>query len=219
LGFDPTVILVNLRPLLAGAWMTLFVSFLAIGIGIVGGLALCFALLSKRRGLRAAARAYVSFFRGTPLLGQLLMAYYFLPQLIGLDLPPLVAAIGALALNTSAFQAEIYRGAALALPGGQIEAARVLGISTWQTRRTIVIPQMMRLALPSLINETISILKNSSLISVIAVTDLIRVSQQIVAVSFRPTEIYLAAALLYLGMTLILATAGRTAERRLGKHV
>ena len=219
MGFDPTVILANLRPLLAGAWMTLFVSFLAIGIGIVGGLALCFALLSKRRVLRAAARAYVSFFRGTPLLGQLLMAYYFLPPLIGLDLPPLVAAIGALALNTSAFQAEIYRGAALALPAGQIEAARVLGISTWQTRRTIVIPQMMRLALPSLINETISILKNSSLISVIAVTDLIRVSQQIVAVSFRPTEIYVAAAFLYLGMTLMLAAAGRTAERRLGKHV
>jgi polar amino acid transport system permease protein len=219
LGFDPTIIFANLRPLLAGAWMTLFVSFLAIGIGIAGGLALCFALLSKHRVLRIAARAYVSFFRGTPLLGQLLMAYYFLPPLIGLDLPPLVAAIGALALNTTAFQAEIYRGAALALPGGQIEAARVLGISTWQTKRTIVIPQMMRLALPSLANETISILKNSSLISVIAVTDLIRVSQQIVAVSFRPTEIYLAAALLYLGMTLMLAAAGRTAERRLGKHV
>ena len=90
--------------------MTLFVSLVSIVIGMGGGIALSFILLSKHDVPRHIGRAYVSFFRGTPLLGQLLLAYYFLPGLIGIDLPPLVAAIGALALNTMAFQAEIYRG-------------------------------------------------------------------------------------------------------------
>jgi polar amino acid transport system permease protein len=219
LALDPNVVLTNIQALAAGAWMTLFVSFISIAIGVAGGLVLCFALLSNNRALRALAHAYVSFFRGTPLLVQLLMAYYFVPPLIRLDAPPLAAAIAALALNTSAFQAEIYRGGILALPRGQFEAARVLGITVWQARRKILIPQMMRLVLPSLVNETISILKNSSLVSVIAVTDLIRVSQQIVAVTFRPTEIYFATAIIYLAMTFLLAAIGRAAERRLGKHI
>ncbi len=199
--------------------MTLFVSLVSIVIGMGGGIALSFILLSKHDVPRHIGRAYVSFFRGTPLLGQLLLAYYFLPGLIGIDLPPLVAAIGALALNTMAFQAEIYRGGLLAIAPGQFEAARILGISVWQARRRILIPQMMRLVLPSLINEAISIVKNSSLVSVIAVTELLRVSQGLVAVTFRPTEIYLAAAGIYLLMNLLLAQLGRISEQRLSRHV
>jgi polar amino acid transport system permease protein len=130
-----------------------------------------------------------------------------------------VAAIGALALNTTAFQAEIYRGGLLAIPPGQFEGARILGITVWQARRRVLIPQMMRLVLPSLLNETISIVKNSSLVSVIAVTELLRVSQGLVAVSFRPTEIYLAAAAIYLTINLVLAQLGRISERHLSRHV
>lgn len=213
------VVTQNLGTFASGASMTLLVSLIAIAIGMCGGITLSFILLSKRTLPRRIARVYVSFFRGTPLLAQLLLAYYFLPGLIGVDLPPLAAAIGALALNTTAFQAEIYRGGILAIAHGQIEAARILGITTWQARRRILIPQVMRLVLPSLINETISIVKNSSLISVIAVTELLRVSQGLVAVTFRPTEIYIAAAAIYLVMNLILAQLGRWSERRLSRHV
>lgn len=217
MNFDAVV--GNVDVLVRGAWMTLFVSLVSIAIGICAGLALSFILLSKRAIPRRFGRVYVSFFRGTPLLGQLLLAYFFLPQLIGVDLPPLVAAIGALALNTTAFQAEIYRGGLLAIAPGQFEAARILGITVWQARRRILIPQMMRLVLPSLLNETITIVKNSSLVSVIAVTELLRVSQGLVAVTFRPTEIYLAAAAIYLSMNLALAQLGRISERRLSRHV
>jgi polar amino acid transport system permease protein len=217
LNFDAVV--GNVDALARGAWMTLLVSLLSIAIGMCGGLTLSFILLSKRAIPRQIGRTYISFFRGTPLLGQLLLAYYFLPGIIGVDLPPLAAAIGALALNTTAFQAEIYRGGLLAIAPGQFEAARILGITVWQARRRILIPQMMRLVLPSLLNETISIVKSSSLVSVIAVTELLRVSQGLVAVTFRPTEIYLAAAAVYLLINLMLAQLGRISERHLSRHV
>ena len=122
-------------------------------------------------------------------------------------------------MNTTAFQAEIYRGGFLTLPPGQFEAARILGITPWQARRRVLIPQMMRLVLPSLTNETISILKSSSLVSVVAVTELMRVSQEIVAVDFRPMEIYLAAALIYFVMNHVLAGLGRVLEYRLGRYL
>jgi polar amino acid transport system permease protein len=217
LNFD--AIVGNLGPLAHGAWMTLTVSLVAIVIGMCGGLTLSFILLSKRAIPRRIGRVYISFFRGTPLLGQLLLAYFFLPGIIGVDLPPLVAAVGTLALNTTAFQAEIYRGGLLAISPGQFEAARILGITVWQARRRILIPQMMRLVLPSLVNETISIVKNSSLVSVIAVTELLRVSQGLVALTFRPTEIYLTAAAIYLSINLMLAQVGRLSERHLSKHL
>src|SRR5579872_5458747 len=218
MSLDFSDILTNLRPLFFGASMTLFVSLTAIAIGIVGGLTLCFILVSKPAPARAAANAYVSFFRGTPMLVQLLLAYYLLPPLLHLNVPPIVAAIGALAMNTSAFQAEIYRGGFRAIPLGHLEDARVLGISNLQAQRVILIPQMMRLVLPALTNEAISILKSSSLVSVIAVTDLMRVSEDIVAVDFRATETYVAAAAIYLVMNYLLSSVGRQFEFRLGRY-
>ena len=168
---------------------------------------------------RAVGTGYISFFRGTPLLVQLLLAFYLLPVLLHIDVPPIAAAIGALAMNTTAFQAEIYRGGLLALPAGQFEAARILGIGPWQARRKILIPQMLRLVLPSLTNETISIVKASSLVSVVAVTELMRVSEEIVAVDFRPIEIYLAAALIYFVINYVLAGLSSMLERHLRRYV
>jgi polar amino acid transport system permease protein len=219
MALDFTDVLHNFEPLLTGARMTLLVSFASIGLGVGGGLTLCFIVMSRSRLSRRLGTAYISFFRGTPLLVQLLLAFYLLPPLLHIDVPPIAAAIGALAMNTTAFQAEIYRGGLLALPPGQFEAARILGIGPWQARRRILIPQMMRLVLPSLTNETISILKGSSLVSVVAVTELMRVSEQIVAVDFRPIEVYLAAALIYFVMNYVLAGLGSVLERRLGRYV
>jgi polar amino acid transport system permease protein len=164
--------------------------------------------------LPALCGFYRSFWRGTPILVQLLIVFYMLPQ-AGIDVAPLVAAIVALSLNTAAFQGEIYRAGLLAIPRGEIEAARMLGIGKWTIRRRILIPQMFRLVLPPLVNEAIIILKNSSLVSVIAVTELMRRSQQIASTTFKPLEVYLIAGAIYLALNLVLAHAGRRLEQRM----
>lgn len=201
---------------LIGAGVTALVSATSIALGMGLGLVLSFALLSRNAALRRSAAAYRSIWRGTPILVQLLIVYYLLPEL-GLDVPPLIAAIAALTMNTAAFQAEIFRAGLITIPKGQAEAARILGIGTWAIRRRILVPQMLRAVLPALVNETISILKNTSLISVIAVTELMRTSQQVVSVTYRPLEVYMIAAVIYLAMNLLLARAGAYAEIRLSK--
>lgn len=210
------LILNNLPMLLWGAGITVLVSGVAIILGMPLGLALCFGVTSEKRWLRWASRVYQSAWRGTPILVQLLIIYYLLP-VIGINVPPVLAAIIALTLNTTAFQAEIFRGGLLAIPKGQMEAARMVGLRKWSARRHILIPQVFRLVIPSLVNETISILKNSSLVSVIAVTELMRVSQQIVATTYRPFEIYIAAGIIYMVINLALSLAGRATERRLAQ--
>ena len=198
---------------LVGTAMTAAVSAVSIALGMIFGLALAFGLISRNRPIRQASTVYRSVWRGTPILVQLLIVFYLLPE-IGLDVPPVAAAIIALTMNTAAFQSEIFRGGLLSIPSGQVEAARMLGIRVLHIRARILIPQMMRLVLPALINETISILKNSSLISVIAVTELMRTSQQVVSVTYRPLETYMIAAVIYLAMNLVLARAGAYFERR-----
>lgn len=211
-----TLIQDNLPMMLWGAGMTVLVSGIAIVLGMPLGLVLCFGVSSSNRWVSRISRVYQSVWRGTPILVQLLIIYYLLP-LIGINVPPILAAIVALTLNTIAFQAEIFRGGLLAIPPGQMEAARMVGIRKWAARRTILVPQIFRLVIPSLVNETISILKNSSLVSVIAVTELMRVSQQIVATTYRPFEIYITAAVIYIVINFLLSLAGRTAERRLAR--
>lgn len=219
MSLDFAVVLPFLGPLATGAEMTLFVSLLAVALGMAGGLTLCFVSVSGSAVARRAAAVYISFFRGTPLLVQLLISFYFLPPLLGVSVPPFVSAVAALAMNTSAFQAEIYRGGLRALPRGHVEAARMLGFSVWQVRRVILIPQMLRLVLPPLTSEAISILKSSSLVSVVAVSELMRVSEQAVSITFRATEFYLTAALVYLALSGLVAGGGRLLERRLARGV
>lgn len=204
----------HLPTLLEGAGVTLIVSGITIALGVVFGLALCFGLISDKAVVRRLCLVYQSFWRGTPILVQLFIVYYLLP-VIGFDVAPIVAAIAALTMNTTAFQSEIYRGGLQTISAGQFEAARIHGLGVWTTRRRILVPQMFRLVLPALVNETISILKNSSLVSVIAVTELMRVSQQIVATNYRAFEMYFTAGVMYLIMNLTLSFAARYAERRM----
>jgi polar amino acid transport system permease protein len=208
-------ILLNHYPVLAkGLAVTLIVSLSAIALGLVLGIVLAFGLTSRSRLLRWPCGLYRSFWRGTPILLQLLLVYYLLPE-IGLDVAPLTAAIMALTLNTAAFQSEIFRSGIAHIPQGQIEAARMAGIPLRHIRRRIVLPQVFRLTLPPLTNEIITILKNSSLVSVIAVTELMRVSEQIASRTFQPLETYLAAAMLYLAVNLVLARLSAHLERRM----
>ena len=198
---------------LVGASMTAGISAVSIAAGMILGLGLSFGLISPNRLIRRASVVYRSVWRGTPILVQLLIVFYLLPT-IGLDVPSIAAALIALTMNTAAFQAEIFRGGLLSIPSGQAEAARMLGIGILAIKVRILIPQMMRLVLPALINETISILKNSSLISVIAVTELMRTGQHVVSVTYRPLEVYTIVAAIYLAMNLVLARAGAYFEGR-----
>jgi len=196
-----------------GLKMTLLVSCSAIVLGLPLGLALSLGLTSRYRVLRWPCGIYRSFWRGTPILLQLLLIFYLAPEL-GLSLEPVTAAVLALALNTAAFQGEIFRSGLAHVPPGQVEAARMLGMRRWVIDWRIRLPQAIRVSLPPLTNEVITILKNSSLVSVIAVTELMRVSDQIVSRTFKPLETYLAAALLYLCVNLVLASIGAWLERR-----
>ena len=196
-----------------GLTTTIVVSLSAIAFGLVLGVLLAFGLLSRHMPLAWICGIYRSFWRGTPILVQLLLVYYLLPE-VGVEIASIYAAILTLTLNTAAFQAEIFRSGIGHIPAGQIEAARMAGISAWQIRKRIILPQVFRLTLPPLTNEIITILKNSSLVSVIAVTELMRVSEQIVSRTFKPLETYLAAALLYLVMNLFLARLSAYLERR-----
>jgi polar amino acid transport system permease protein len=210
----PTVIAQNWPVLLDGLLTTLLVGGVALLVGCPLGLLLAEAALSGRRLLAAAARLYGSFWRGTPILVQLLVVFY-LPSALGLSLAPVAAAILALALNTAAFQAEIYRAGLQAIPKGEIEAARLLGLTRWQILWRIEAPQAFRLVLPALVGEALALVKNSSLVSVIAVTEITRRAQQIAAATFRPLEAYSAALLAYLAIAAVLAGAGLVLERRL----
>ena len=212
--FDFTVVLPHWPQLLAGLGVSFGVSMVAIVLGFVFGWAICLGSVSPMRGLSRTCRLYVSFFRGTPLLVQLTLVFYALPA-AGISLPPLLAAVVALTLNTSAFQGEILRAGFNLLPRGQIEAARDLGLNRWQILRHIQIPQVFRSMLPALTNETIDIIKNSALVSAVAVTELMRTAQVLASTTYRPIEFFVSAGLLYLLLTLSVGRFGHWLEGRL----
>jgi polar amino acid transport system permease protein len=200
--------------LLQAAWTTLWISLAGMLLGQMLGALVCLARISALRPLARFGAVYVSFFRGVPLLVQLLLVYYFLPY-VGIDVPPLVAAIGSLGLASGAYVCEIFRGSLNAVPKGQAEAAVALGFPAPAIWRRILLPQMLRISLPPLVNELILLLKASSLVSVVGVTELTRSSHTWAATTYRPLEIYLTAAAIYLVMNLALALFGAAAERQL----
>lgn len=198
---------------MAARW-TLLISISGMAISLVWGTFLCAARMSSDTIIRRAAMVYISFFRGVPLLVQLLMFYYMLPY-IGLDLPATQAAILAVGMCSAAYTAEILRGALMAIPQGHKEAADALGIPTFSLWRRILIPQAIRIGMPSLVNELILLVKVSSLASVVGIGELTRISQNIAGETFRPLEIYLTAAVIYFVINWILSILGRLIEARL----
>lgn len=196
-----------------GLLVTLGLCLVAMLLGFVLGVALYLCGASRSPALVWLSRGYVSFFRGTPLLAQLLLCFY-LPASLDIDLPGVVAAIVVLSLNTAAYQSQILRSGFEAIPKGQLEAAAVFGLSRWQTLTRVQIPQVLQLASPALVSELIDVIKASAVVSVVAMTDLMRVSQQLVAQTYRPLEVYLVAALFYLALTSVLALVGGALEQR-----
>jgi polar amino acid transport system permease protein len=199
--------------LLDGALTTLWLCAGSMVLGFSIGVLIHLMGTGRSRGVVAFARVYVSFFRGTPMLAQLLLLFY-LPSALNVDVPPLVAAGLALALNTAAYQSQILRSGFAAIPKGQLEAASVFSIGKWKSLMHIQLPQVLRLTSPALISELIDVIKVSAVVSVISITDLMRVSQQLVSATYRPLEVYLVAAAFYLALTSLLSVLGRMLERR-----
>lgn len=209
----PEVLRASLPALLAGARLTIVLTLLTLLIGIPLGLLLALARLSGFPLLTVPARVYVEAVRGTPLLMQIYVIYFVLPAL-GVSFPPFVAGLAALSLNAAAYVSEIFRGGIESIDVGQREAARALGMSGGQSMRYIILPQTLRRVLPPLTNEAVALLKDSSLVSVVALSELMRVGKEIATTAGAPTTIYLAVALLYLAMTLPLTFLVRYLEVR-----
>lgn len=203
----------QIRLFLQGALVTLLLSTAAFALALPLGLSLAVLRLDRRALLRGAASVYVEALRGTPLLLQLYVLYFALAPLVRLD--PITAAVLGLGLNYAAYEAEIHRGALLAISRGQAEAARALGLTRWQTLRHVLLPQSLRIALPSMTNDFVALLKDSSLVSVITVVELTK-RMTIAAVDFR-TWLYpgLACAALYFVMSYPLARLAQHLERKL----
>jgi cystine transport system permease protein len=204
-------------PLLAqGLAITLFLGLLSFTIGAVLGLALALARISTRRALRWLAVAYVSVFRGTPMLVQLLLIYYGLPQL-GITLEPIPSAIIALSLNAGSYLSENFRSGILGVERGQREAAYAIGMSYAQALRRIILPQAGRIALPSLGNRLIALMKDTSLASVVTVVELTRVAERVGSATFRYIEMFVIVAVVYWIVNSILSLGQESLERRLGR--
>ena len=188
--------------LLGGLKLTVALSVLSMAASLVFGLLVSLARLSRRRALRGIASGYTDFFRGTPLLVQLLWIYYSLPILTGLVLSPFLTAFVALTLNLSAFVGEIYRAGITSIARGQREAALSLGMSNWQAMRRIILPQSVRRVIPPLGSVWVSLFKDTAIVSVIAVSELMYRGKVLSIETYRPVEVYTSVALIYFVVTL-----------------
>ncbi|MEE9100128.1 cystine ABC transporter permease [Pseudomonas nitroreducens] len=203
--------------LLKGAVFTVVLSVGGMFFGLLLGFGLALMRLYGFTALSWLARIYVSFFRGTPLLVQLFMIYYGLPQL-GIELDPLPAALIGFSLNMAAYVCEILRSAIGSIDRGQWEAASSIGMTRAQTLRRVVLPQAARTALPPLGNSFISLVKDTALAATIQVPELFRQAQLITARTFEVFTMYLAAALLYWVLASILSHLQNRLEERVNRH-
>ncbi len=196
-----------------GLPLTLQITFTCIAIGIVLGVLLALSRVYGNRVLRIICSVYIQIFRGTPLLVQLFIVYYGFPNW-GIKLSALASGILALGLNTAAYQAEYFRGAIQAVRGGQMFAARSLGMSLPQAIRYVILPQAFRLVLPSWSNEFILMLKYSSIVYTVTLLDLMGQGKRLASRNFNYFEVFIIVALFYLAIVFIVSTLLRLLERR-----
>ncbi|MCL1940821.1 MAG: amino acid ABC transporter permease [Synergistaceae bacterium] len=189
----------------------LFTAFSTVA-GFIWGTLLALIKVSRIKPLEWASRFYTSIFRGTPLLVQLYMIYFATPQLTGYPISALEAAVLAFGLNSAAYISEILRGGMEAVDKGQRDAATALGVPYGKTMFHIVIPQALKHVLPGLVNEMIALLKESSLVSVIAVIDITRAAQRVINLTFRSFEPFMVAALIYYVLVMILTVIANRLE-------
>jgi polar amino acid transport system permease protein len=196
-----------------GSLMTLQLTFWAFLLSSALALGLCFLSISKRRALQLIGVSYVEVFRGLPALVVLVWVYFALPIITGVTLSGFHAAVLGLTLSQAAFSAEIFRAGIESIDKGQMEAARIVGMSYFLAMRRIILPQAVRRMVPPFVNSFAGLLKFTSLASVIAVTELLHASTNVIQHTFRPLEVYTFAALLYLVMILPVTWFSRYLEK------
>lgn len=202
--------------MLEGSEITLEIFFITLVIALPLGMLAALGRLSKLRPFSAFMEFYIWLMRGTPLMLQLLFVYFALPM-IGIRLPDIAAALLAFTLNYAAYFAEIFRAGIQSVPKGQYEAAKTLGMNYTQTMRRIILPQVIRIVLPPVSNETINLVKDTSLIYILAMNDLLRVARTIVQREFDMTP-FLIAGVFYLAMTFVLTWMFKRLEAYYGKY-
>src|SRR3954466_6279235 len=213
------LILRNLWPMLrATIFATIPLTAVSFVLGLVLALLVALARISRIKPLSLLARAYVSVIRGTPLLVQLFIVFYALPQ-FDIVIDPFPAAVIAFSLNVGGYAAEVIRAAILSIPKGQWEAAQTIGMHYATTLRRIILPQAARTAVPPLSNTLISLVKDTSLASTILVTELLRVAQIAAAPTFQFFALYGVAALIYWVICLVMSFVQSRLETRLERHV
>ena len=212
--FNSDLVVNSFPLLLVGAGVTIKITALSVALGVVIGLFVGIARISRIKILRVLAAIYVDFFRGTPLLVQIFLVYFALPVITGQRVDPFVAAIGSCGINSGAYVAEIFRAGIQSIDKGQMEAGRSLGMTWVQTMRYIIVPQAFKRVIPPLGNEFIALLKDSSLVSVIGFEELTRRGQLIIAKTYGSLEIWISVAVIYLAMTLTISRFVAYLERR-----
>jgi polar amino acid transport system permease protein len=200
-------------PLLVGLWNTLWISAAASIFGMIIGLITGLSRVSNNPTLRSLSITYIELIRGTPLLVQIFIFYFFLGTV--LDISRIVAGISALAVFAGAYVAEIIRAGIQSIPKGQMEAARSLGMNVPQAMIHIILPQAFKRTLPPLAGQFISLIKDSSLVSIIAITDLTKSGREVITSTFATFEIWFVVAFLYLMLTSVLSQVAAWVERRL----
>jgi His/Glu/Gln/Arg/opine family amino acid ABC transporter permease subunit len=200
LNFAPVI--ESLPFLVQGVGITLFVTVVSMALALVVGLVLALLRRNKVIPVRLAATIYIDFFRGVPLLVLLLWVYFGISLFLGLNLSPLQAAIATLVIQAAANLAEIYRAGLEAIPKGQLEAARALGLTPLQSFKDVVFPQALPIMLPAIGNDFISMLKGSALVSVLGVVELTRASQMRANYFLRPFEFLTITAIIYVILAL-----------------
>ena len=186
-------------------------------LGLIVGLFVGIARLSKYKIVNWPLIAFIEAFRCTPILVQIVWFYYALPVILGIQIPAIAAATMVLTLYTAAFYAEIFRGGIVSIEPGQWDAARALGLSRWHMMRQVILPQAVKRMIPPFMNQSIIQLKNTSLVSTIAVPDLLYQGQLITADTYRPLETYTIVALIYFVLLFPATVFAQVYERRLTK--
>ncbi|MED4586749.1 amino acid ABC transporter permease [Brevibacillus choshinensis] len=215
MDLDFSLISDKLDYILLGVIDTVQFTLLSALVGFLGGALLALIKISDNKPLKGFAVFYTSIFRGTPLILQLTLIYFSIPQLTGYDISPLAAGVIAFGLNSAAYTSETIRAGILAVDKGQREAAIALGIPYRKMMIDIIFPQALKNILPALVNESINLLKDSALVSVIGVTDVLRRANIVAAETFVYFEPLLLAGLLYYVMVIGLTAVARRFERRL----
>lgn len=200
--------------LLQGSLISLELTALAISIGLILGIPLSLGRVYGNKIIYTVTTIYIEAFRGTPLLTQLFILYFGLPS-IGIMFPPFTAALIGLGLNSAAYQAEYFRGAIQAVKDGQMVAARSIGMSKIKAIRYIILPQMFRLVIPSWSNELVLLLKASSIVYMIQVSELVSVGRQIASRNFRTFEVFLVIAFIYFVIVEVLNRILHSVERKI----